>query len=210
MDKYIAHNRYIDQTKYSWTVASTKLLLENIRQRKEIINNKDFFQKKMWDEIAEELNVKEHLVNGEQCSSKWKNLKKKYKHIKDSSNKTGACGKPNWEYFDIIDEIMFSMPEIYPVSIAYSISDPVSTGRPQITEGTNDDEHDPEIIINNNAACCSNVSASSQTRVIKRRTSIRAAKMTIDDIYEQRERHHRENAKLKKEFLNLMKKHLEE
>ncbi|XP_066591612.1 uncharacterized protein [Prorops nasuta] len=74
MDQYYAHNRYVDLNKYSWTIGSTKLLLEHIRKNKNIIQNKNIGQKKLWEVIAAELGKKGYLVNGKQCSNKWKSF----------------------------------------------------------------------------------------------------------------------------------------
>ncbi|XP_066602754.1 uncharacterized protein [Prorops nasuta] len=111
MNQYQTHNKYVDQTRHSWTSQSTKLLLENLHKHKTTIHDKNQLQKKFWDEIAADLVNKGYLVNWEQFSTKWRNLKKKYKHIKDNSNRTGAGSRENWEHFEIIDEIMYTMPE---------------------------------------------------------------------------------------------------
>lgn len=52
-------------------------------------------------------------VTDEQCSVKWKNLKQKYKSVRDANNETSSA-KVSWEYFDLIDEFMNTTLEVTP------------------------------------------------------------------------------------------------
>lgn len=95
----------------------TKLLIEEIRQHISLLQKKNSMQKKIWKEIASNFKKRSYNVTDEQCSVKWKNLKQKYKSVRDANNETGSA-KVSWEYFDLIDEFMNTAPEVTPLSLA--------------------------------------------------------------------------------------------
>lgn len=73
----------------------------------------------VWKDIASNFHERGYNISDEQCLTKWKNLKQKYKHVRNNNNETGRAAL-TWEYFDMIDEFLNSRPEISPVSIASS------------------------------------------------------------------------------------------
>lgn len=76
-------------------------------------------QKKVWKRIANKFNERGYNITEEQCNIKWKNLKRKYKSVRDLRNQTGSA-RQSWEYFNIIDDFINTRPEVAPVSIASS------------------------------------------------------------------------------------------
>ncbi|XP_066582388.1 uncharacterized protein [Prorops nasuta] len=171
-----------NNNRFEWTLENTKLLLEEVRVKSEHLNKKNCINKKIWQEIACVFKSKGHFATPEQCSFKWKNLKQKYKKIKDNNQKTGNS-RETWVHFNVINEIMDPMPEVNPVSLAYSVLYPEK---------------------NYENACCSNIMPK---RTITKRSNIKK-NVKPEDFYKQKEKHHRENLELKKEFLSLLKVHL--
>lgn len=82
-----------------------------------VTKQKKQYAKKIWNEIASNLKKIGYNVTGEQCSVKWKNLKQKYKSVRDANNETGNA-TVSWDYFDLMDELMKTTPEVTPVSLA--------------------------------------------------------------------------------------------
>ena len=81
--------------------------------------------------ISEELNEKEKIaLTYEQIESKWRGLQRTYKKIEDN-NTTGQSRK-HWQYFDMIDEILFQAPEINPPATASTEEDTVTVNTPDI------------------------------------------------------------------------------
>jgi len=66
--------------------------------------------------IAQEVNESGYTFTGEQCDLKFRNLKKTYKRIVDSNNKTGR-GTKTWPYFQQFNRLFSKDPEVQPVAI---------------------------------------------------------------------------------------------
>lgn len=79
-------------------------------------------QKRVWKEIANSFHEKGYNITDDQCCTKWKNLKQKYRNVRDSNKETGRSAT-TWEYFDMIDEFLNTRPEVSPLSIASSCMD---------------------------------------------------------------------------------------
>lgn len=74
----------------------------------------------MWLKIAVEIGKTTGKVyTADQVDNKWKGLKKTYKNIKDSNNKSG--NKANkWEFFYAMDCFMSKKPEVAPLAVCSS------------------------------------------------------------------------------------------
>lgn len=69
-------------------------------------------KKYVWTKIAQILSdTFNHSYTGQQCDTKWKGLRNIYKQIKKHNEKSGNDRK-NWQFYDIMDEVLFNRPEI--------------------------------------------------------------------------------------------------
>lgn len=107
----------------------------------------------------------------------------------DANNKTGTA-RVSWEYFDLINDFMHAVPEIRPISLASS------------THGFRLDKRNVEDIDTENVA--PETLNTSHTRKRSRQNH----EAFNEKLYQQKERHHRENIKMKKKFLVLFEKYL--
>ncbi|XP_066596301.1 uncharacterized protein [Prorops nasuta] len=181
-----AINEGIDSCKFNWNYDQTKLLIDEVQKKWKQLNKKNCFSKKIWREISDNFKKQGYSVSDEQCSIKWKNLKQKFKSIKAHNSQTGANRK-DWVYLDYLEDILNPMPEVTPISLASS-----SKGFRLSSTGCNEDNE-----IEN--ACCS----VPLNRYIKKRE--RNEKITLKDIFIQKEEHHRENMRMKEKFYKLLK-----
>lgn len=152
-------------------------------------------QKTIWRKIANIFHENGYNITEEQCNIKWRNLKRRYKNVRDRNNQTGK-GTEHWEYFDVIEEFINTRPEIEPLSVASSTHGfRTQSGIQQIEETT--DENDSAAI---------NTSGNMKRNIRKRRK-------TGDDwtqkLYEQKETHHKESIKRQDRFLTLFEKYMQ-
>ncbi|XP_024884071.1 uncharacterized protein LOC112462501 [Temnothorax curvispinosus] len=185
--------------KYQWTVQTTKLLIEKVRNHMGMLSNKNCMQKKVWKKIANKFIERGYNVTEEQCSVKWKNLKRRYKNVRDLNNQTGGATE-SWEYYDLIDAFINAKPEIAPVSVASSTHGfRIRQPSPPTQEiGDSTDE---------NSAAAANTSYNTGRNIRKRRRSDEPT--WVKTLYEQRKVHHEDNVKIKNEFLELFKKYVQ-
>ncbi|XP_032669668.1 uncharacterized protein LOC116843389 [Odontomachus brunneus] len=193
-DNNIEQNQF-ENSKYQWTMQTTKFLIENVRNHVVSLNNKNCMHKTIWRRIANNFKEKDYNVTEEQCYTKWENLKRRYKNVRDSNNQTGK-NRESWEYFDMIDEFINKQPEIAPVSIASS------------THGFRIRQSSPELIAesnNENDSAAINTSYNARRNIRKRRKN----EPEWVKIYKQKEVHHKENIKMQKRFLKIFKIYLQ-
>lgn len=76
--------------------------------------------KKMFEEIAKELRYKtKQNITTSHCENRWKHLERMYKKYIDNNNKTGR-GRKDFEYSEIMDEILGKKRNINPVILLSS------------------------------------------------------------------------------------------
>ncbi|XP_018402041.1 PREDICTED: trihelix transcription factor GTL1-like [Cyphomyrmex costatus] len=145
-------------------------------------------QKRVWKDIASNFHEKGYNITDEQCLTKWKNLKQKYKHVRENNNETGRAAQ-TWEYFNMIDEFLHTRPEILPVSVASS------------THGFRIRERSPctdyEEYNNENDPAVSNTSYGIIRNVRKRQ---KRHTTILEQLFKQREEHHKKNVECKRNF----------
>jgi len=188
-----------DNSRFQWDTQSTKLLIEEVRNNMALLNQKNCLQKNIWKRIANKFIEKNYNITEEQCNTKWKNLKRKYKSVRDLNNQTGK-NRESWEYFDVIDDFINTRPEIAPASIASS------THGFRIKESSLLTEQNEESTNENDSAAI-NANCYVRHNIRKRRKSDKPQWVKI--LYEQREIHHQRNIKMQKRFLKLFKKYLQ-
>ncbi|KAM0734078.1 hypothetical protein ACS0PU_012443 [Formica fusca] len=154
-------------------------------------------QKKMWKSIASNFHKRGYNITDEQCSTKWKNLKQNYKHVRDINNETGRAPE-TWEYFDITDEFLNTRPEVSPVSIASS------THKFRIRERS---PH-TNIVECNDENAVPNTFYGVTRNVRKRKTHSDGSTLS-ERLYKQREEHHKKNIEMQEKFLTLFEKYLQ-
>lgn len=76
-------------------------------------------------------------VKWQQCDTKWKGLNKTYREVKEHNAKTGSS-KRKWEYFDVMDKILYKKPEITPVATCSSHKGLVISNEENEKKPTND------------------------------------------------------------------------
>ncbi|XP_066596273.1 uncharacterized protein [Prorops nasuta] len=186
--------------KYQWDENSTKLLIEEVRSNFGRLENNRIIQKTVWNEIAVKFRERGYNITSNQCNIKFKNLKKKYKEIKDILSQTG--GAPvYWQHFEIMDELLRPLPEITPISLGSStsgfrLSEQANINNHRRREDDSSSEDEIQYLSGN------------ENRNRPRRRRQRTSSITNQDLYEQRERHHAENMEIKKQFLNLFQQYL--
>ncbi|KYN26722.1 hypothetical protein ALC57_03889 [Trachymyrmex cornetzi] len=91
----------------TWTVRSTKFLLELFKERKNKFRDPKIRKRSLWTDIMKEMQKMGYTdVNEDILDRKLWNLKKTYRSIKDNNKKTSTGrGRITWEYYDIFEEI---------------------------------------------------------------------------------------------------------
>lgn len=197
----------------------TTLLLSEIENNEINFNSQP--HKIIWKRICTTINEFGYNVTPDQCCSKWRSLKRKYKQIKDNNNHTGAANQ-RWVHFNNIDNILKKKPEINPVSLAsniggFRIRNVVPNVVPNVIPPVVDS--DDESLINEligpddgnemqeNASAMfpmngGGVDRFTRTPVHRRRS--RSEPYWAQALREQRERHHKENMSQKERFLSVV------
>ena len=92
-----------------WTQASTKFLIELVKERIESYGT-NVFKQKHWERIREQV-IKDHSSKARrtwiQVRDKWDKLKRHYHKEKKIHNVTGDNGGSQWIWFNLIDEVLF-------------------------------------------------------------------------------------------------------
>ncbi|XP_026821906.1 trihelix transcription factor ASIL1-like [Rhopalosiphum maidis] len=104
---------------FKWPNEAILLLIEEYQKRSDDFCSGKVSQKKTWQAISDSLSKKEYFVSGPQCLSKFSDLKRTYKSIKDHINKSGN-GPRIWVYFNIMDSVNGTKPYIKPIATASS------------------------------------------------------------------------------------------
>ena len=97
-----------------WSDPEIKALLEiwgeeNIQEELDgAVRNKTVFTK-----ISEKMEEQGHERDWQQCKTKIKALKKKYREVKDHNEETGR-GRKTWKYYNEIDAILGHRPASVP------------------------------------------------------------------------------------------------
>lgn len=155
-------------------------------------------QKKIWKDISSNFYKKGYDITDDQCSTKWKNLKQKYKQVRDNNNGTGRA-TDRWVYFDAIDDFLNTRPEVLPLSIASSSRGFKVRERSPHT--------DSEECNNENDSSTSNASYDAIRNVNKHKVRTRSTLMV--QLYKQREDHHKKNIEMQERFLSLFEKYID-
>ncbi|EFN83038.1 hypothetical protein EAI_16722, partial [Harpegnathos saltator] len=87
---------------FKWSHAAILLLVEKYRLQENNIISGKMSQKKMWNNIASALSIKGYNVAGLQCLSKFHEIKRTYKSIKDHNAKSGNNLR-TWPYMEVME-----------------------------------------------------------------------------------------------------------
>lgn len=100
---------------FKWTPAATKFLIEQIRLKENLMSSGRLTKRKMFQEIAANINKKMNLNLTEiQVSDRYKTLMRSYKQVVDNNKKTGSAKKPQ-AYENELGELLKDNPNIRPV-----------------------------------------------------------------------------------------------
>ncbi|KAF5302052.1 hypothetical protein FQR65_LT19135 [Abscondita terminalis] len=106
---------------FHWSDNATKLFLSLYEKHKDKFQSAKFSNKSVWKIIATAMSKESYSLTSEQVENKFKNLKKTYKKIIDNNKQTGR-GTISWPYFDLMDAIFGSKPEVTPLRLVSSSS----------------------------------------------------------------------------------------
>lgn len=113
-----SQNNAVSIEKRLWLPETTRLLIQLYEEHQDHFDNG--IRKHAWQKVSLELNKKLNLhLTWQQCDTKWKGLVKTYKDIKTHNNTSGNNFK-QWEYYNVMDKLLFKKPEISPVATCSS------------------------------------------------------------------------------------------
>lgn len=106
---------------YKWNHNTTLIFLDLYKDyRKQVGSLRMRNLKRMFDEIAKELRHKtKQNITAANCENRWKHLERTYKKFIDNNNKTGR-GRKDFEYAEIMDEILGNKRNIHPAILLSS------------------------------------------------------------------------------------------
>lgn len=106
---------------FKWGHNTTLMFLDLYKAyRKQVGTLKIRNLKKMFDEIAKELQYKTNQnISAANCENRWKHLERMYKRYIDNNNKTSR-GRKDFEYADIMETILGKKRNIRPVLLLSS------------------------------------------------------------------------------------------
>lgn len=106
---------------YQWNRNTTLIFLNLYKEyRKQVGTLKIKKLKRMYEEIAKEVRYKtKHNVTAANCENRWKHLERAYKKFIDNNKKTGR-GRKDFEYAEIMEEILGKKRNINPVVVLSS------------------------------------------------------------------------------------------
>lgn len=133
MEEFLRFSEPEETETFKWGHNTTLLFLDVYREyRKQVGSLKIKNLKKMFEEIAKELRFKtKQNISAANCENRWKHLERTYKKFIDNNNKTGR-GRKDFEYAEIMDEILGKKRNIHPVLLLSS-----DTVTPVTTEEAN-------------------------------------------------------------------------
>ncbi|XP_066585430.1 uncharacterized protein [Prorops nasuta] len=190
-------------SKKRWSRECVKLLIDEMGQNMLRLINRNFNQQKIWKEIAGNMAKRGYNFTEDQCFTKWKNLKQKYRSVKDLHNSTGNS-RIEWEYFESMDEILNVTPEIRPVSLASNLSGFQVLQESELLTMDNPNKENTQASSHNTAHPKSSASIAAPMRRKRTRASTFQEK-----LLEQTEIHHRENMKMQEKFIHVLEKNLD-
>ncbi|XP_025160518.1 uncharacterized protein LOC112589871 [Harpegnathos saltator] len=104
---------------FIWPDKAILLLLEIYRNKKSDFVSGLIRHNKIWMDIASEMNKAKYNVTAIQCQNKMSGLKRTYKNISDSNNKSDNHAS-SWAFYSVMDSILGKKTWIEPASIASS------------------------------------------------------------------------------------------
>lgn len=103
-----------------WTTNSIKIFIGLCKRHDKDLESG--IKKILWTKIANEMSRTFKLkFTMQQVDTKFKGLKNMYKKVKKHNDQSGNS-KKEWEFYDLMDGIMFSKPEICARATCSSIS----------------------------------------------------------------------------------------
>ncbi|KAB0790232.1 hypothetical protein PPYR_15435 [Photinus pyralis] len=97
-----------------WSHSAILMLIDEYRKHKNDLEKKNSLKRHIWKKIATNINNEESSsYTWDQIQNKWKSLLRTYKNVKDHNNETGR-GRKNWQYFDLMDELLKGNPTVQP------------------------------------------------------------------------------------------------
>lgn len=170
--------------RFQWTKESTRHLIQLVEKNEPLFSSNTVTRRRIWQSIADEMQMHGWPLNWEQCDTKWKSLKRTYNSIKEKNEKDGK--KRVWEFYSIIEELLLNKPELNPVTTCCTLN-------------FNNDETTP---LPTSPGC--NVDHEF-VGAVRRPKKTPSKQITNDSI----ERRHREKMENQRRFLNLLEQLIE-
>jgi len=106
---------------FRWSTSASKALISAVSDNYIALSSSSSVKKRVWSKVSKSMELSGFRVNGQQCDTKWKALKLKYKDVLQKRGQSGH-GSESWDYFDDIHAFMYNRPEVNPVSKCSSFS----------------------------------------------------------------------------------------
>uniref|UniRef100_A0A8C4QFU9 MADF domain-containing protein n=1 Tax=Eptatretus burgeri TaxID=7764 RepID=A0A8C4QFU9_EPTBU len=107
-----------DDGKKIWSHTKVKALIRLYEENKASFDNHFIKRKDVWQKITTKLNTEGGMTfTVEEVDKKWRNLKDRYRRIFEMNRQTGMV-KSNWQYFNLMDQLLQNDPAVNPPCIA--------------------------------------------------------------------------------------------
>jgi len=93
-----------DDTFFHWNAESISILIKTYKEHHELFSSPIMKKRKAWEVVALAITNRGISVSWQQCESKWKNLMRNYRKIKNDLNTLGKTAS-RWPYYKEINEI---------------------------------------------------------------------------------------------------------
>ncbi|KAK4315704.1 hypothetical protein Pmani_013103 [Petrolisthes manimaculis] len=112
-----------------WPRQAVLLLIETFRMHMPDFDNPRIKKYQVWNEVAEEMQLNGYNHNGTACDNKMRQLKRRYKIIKDKSSLSERDAVKQWQYFTAMDDVFAGDPAV--VTLVVDSSLPMASPLPK-------------------------------------------------------------------------------
>ncbi|XP_024882067.1 uncharacterized protein LOC112461149 isoform X2 [Temnothorax curvispinosus] len=130
-----------NDSKFQWDHKSILFLLSKYSERLAKFRSPTIKKITLWREIKKEFDdIGISQVTAQMIDHKFRNLKTRYKHIKDNNKKTGR-GRQSWEYYQQMEDILENDKSVnFDTGIASMDDEPINLSQSRISSANSDAE----------------------------------------------------------------------